>query len=188
MTEIEKNLKKMADEIPVPEKLSPDQIEKKLKNNRKKPHRYVRGVCVAAAAVIVVGAGVMMWQNQKMSPQKQQTTAEQYQNTTPPQDTAEEHKTYEEIRKSIDDYLTEKEEITVLDGDMAYSSATEAYSSATEDTSQTKTSGNSVNDYTKTNIQVEGIDEADMVKTDGKYIYSYYRDAVSSTISIVKAE
>lgn len=31
MTEIEKNLKKMADEIPVPEKLSPDQIEKKLK-------------------------------------------------------------------------------------------------------------------------------------------------------------
>ena len=71
MTEIEKNLKKMADEIPVPEKLLPDQIEKKLKNNRKKPHRYVRGVCVAAAAVIVVGAGVMMWQNQKMSPQKQ---------------------------------------------------------------------------------------------------------------------
>lgn len=27
------------------------------------------------------------------------------------------------------------------------------------------------NDYSKTNIQVEGIDEADTVKTDGKYIY-----------------
>lgn len=190
MTEIEKNLKKMADEIPVPEKLSPDQIEKKLKNNRKKPHRYVRGVCAAAAAVIVVGAGVMMWQNQQnpktiLLPIKK----EQTENSADQQvKIAEEHKTYEEIRKSIDDYLTEKEEITVLDGDMAYSSATEAYSSATEDTSQTKTSGNSVNDYTKTNIQVEGIDEADMVKTDGKYIYSYYQDAVSSTISIVKAE
>ena len=69
----------MADEIPVPEKLSPDRIEKKIKNNRKKPHRYVRGVCVAAAAVIVVGAGVMMWQNQKMSPQKQRR---QQQNST----------------------------------------------------------------------------------------------------------
>lgn len=190
MTEIEKNLKKMADEIPVPEKLSPEQIEKKLKNSRKKPHRYVRGVCAAAAAVIVVGAGVMMWQNQQnpktiLLPIKK----EQTENSADQQvKIAEEHKTYEEIRKSIDDYLTEKEEITVLDGDMAYSSATEAYSSATEDTSQTKTSGNSVNDYTKTNIQVEGIDEADMVKTDGKYIYSYYRDAVSSTISIVKAE
>lgn len=192
MTEIEKNLKKMADEIPVPEKLSPDQIEKKLKNNRKKPHRYVRGICAAAAAVIVVGAGVMMWQNQQQNPKtifKPERVADQSENSTDQQaKITEEHKTYEEIRKSIDDYLTEKEEITVLDGDMAYSSATEAYSSATEDTSQAKTSGNSVNDYTKTNIQVEGIDEADMVKTDGKYIYSYYRDAVSSTISIVKAE
>ena len=199
MTEIEKNLKKMADEIPVPEKLSPDQIEKKLKNNRKKPHRYVRGICAAAAAVIVVGAGVMMWQNQQQNPKtilEPEKVADQSENSTDQQaKITEEHKTYEEIRKSIDDYLTEKEEITVLDGDMAYSSATEAYSSATEayssateDTSQTKTSGNSVNDYTKTNIQVEGIDEADMVKTDGKYIYSYYRDAVSSTISIVKAE
>lgn len=192
MTEIEKNLKKMADEIPVPEKLSPDQIEKKLKNNRKKPHRYVRGICAAAAAVIVVGAGVMMWQNQQQNPKtilEPERVADQSENSTDQQaKITEEHKTYEEIRKSIDDYLTEKEEITVLDGDMAYSSATEDYSSATEDTSQTKTSGNSVNDYTKTNIQVEGIDEADMVKTDGKYIYSYYRDAVSSTISIVKAE
>ncbi|MGC9345984.1 MAG: beta-propeller domain-containing protein, partial [Candidatus Bathyarchaeales archaeon] len=27
------------------------------------------------------------------------------------------------------------------------------------------------NDYSKTNIQVEGVDEADIVKTDGEYIY-----------------
>ncbi len=183
MTEIEKNLKKMADEIPVPESLSPDQIEKKLRTNRKRPHRYVRGVCAAAAAVIVVGAGIMLWQNQKMSPQKQQTVAEQYQNTAPLQDTTEEHKTYEEIRKSIDDYLTEngKERITMMENDIAYSSGA-------EDTSQAKTSESRVNEYTRTNNQVEGIEEADIVKTDGTYIYSSYQDAVSSTISIVKAE
>lgn len=183
MTEIEKNLKKMADEIPVPERLSPDQIEKKLRANRKKPRRYMRRVCVAAAAVIVVGVGVMMWQNQKMSLQKQQTAAEQYQNITSLQDTAEEHKTYEEIRQSIDDYLTEKgkERITMMENDIAYSSGV-------EDTSQAKTSENSVNEYTRTNNQVEEIEEADIVKTDGTYIYSYYQDAVSGTISIVKAD
>ena len=27
-------------------------------------------------------------------------------------------------------------------------------------------------DYSKTNIQVEGVDEADIIKTDGDYIYS----------------
>ena len=185
MTEIEKNLKKMADEIPVPEGVAPDQIETKLRNNRKRPRRYVRGVCAAAAAVIVVGTGIMLWQNQQnpktiYEPIKKEQTEN---NADQQAKTTEEHKTYEEIRKSIDDYLTEKgkERITMMENDIEYLSGA-------EDTSQAKASGNSVNDYTKTNIQVEGIDEADMVKTDGKYIYSYYRDAVSSTISIVKAE
>ena len=32
--------------------------------------------------------------------------------------------------------------------------------------------GKSTKDYSKTNIQVEGVDEADIIKTDGDYIYS----------------
>lgn len=35
-----------------------------------------------------------------------------------------------------------------------------------------ETSGTSTKDYSKTNVQVEGVDEADIVKTDGDYIYS----------------
>ncbi|MEM3630478.1 MAG: beta-propeller domain-containing protein [Nitrososphaerota archaeon] len=34
------------------------------------------------------------------------------------------------------------------------------------------------NDYSKTNVQVEGIDEADIVKTDGKYIYIVSRGKI----------
>ena len=187
MTEIEKNLKKMADEIPVPEGVAPDQIETKFRNNRTRPRRYVRGICAAVAAVIVVGAGVMMWRNQQQNPKtilEPEKVVDQSENNADQQaKTTEEHKTYEEIRKSIDDYLTEKgkERISMMENDIEYLSGT-------EDTSQAKTSKSSVNEYTRTNNQVEGIDEADMVKTDGKYIYSYYQDAVSSTISIVKAE
>lgn len=33
-------------------------------------------------------------------------------------------------------------------------------------------------DYTETNTQVEGVDEADIVKTDGKYIYALYSNEV----------
>lgn len=187
MTEIEKNLKKMADEIPVPESLSPDQIEKKLRTNRKRPHRYVRGVCAAAAAVMVVGAGIMLWQNQQnpktiLLPIKK--VADQTENSADQQaKTGEEHKTYEEIRKSIDEYLTgrEKERSVAMENDISYASGA-------EESSPTQKDIGSVDDYTKTNVQVEGIDEADMVKTDGKYIYSYYRDAVSSVITIVKAD
>jgi inhibitor of cysteine peptidase len=38
--------------------------------------------------------------------------------------------------------------------------------------------GGTSNDYSSTNIQVEGVDEADMVKTDGKYIYYVKRTQV----------
>ena len=36
-------------------------------------------------------------------------------------------------------------------------------------------------DYSKTNIQVEGVDEADIIKTDGNYIYSMSEDKVLIT-------
>jgi inhibitor of cysteine peptidase len=39
------------------------------------------------------------------------------------------------------------------------------------------------NDYSKTNIQVEGVDEADIVKTDGEYIYI----VSGNNVTIVKA-
>jgi len=35
--------------------------------------------------------------------------------------------------------------------------------------------------YSNTNVQVQGVDEADIVKTDGKYIYSFYRSRLVIT-------
>lgn len=46
-------------------------------------------------------------------------------------------------------------------------------------------------DYSETNVQVQGVDEADIVKTDGKYIYilknEYKKDGITldSVIKIV---
>jgi len=42
---------------------------------------------------------------------------------------------------------------------------------AESDSSGSKTSGEGSVDYSKTNVQVEGVDEPDIVKTDGTYIY-----------------
>ena len=46
--------------------------------------------------------------------------------------------------------------------------------------SSTKTT-TSTTDYSKTNIQVENVDEADIVKTDGKYLYSVVDDKIAIT-------
>ncbi len=42
-------------------------------------------------------------------------------------------------------------------------------------------------DYSSTNIQVSGVDEADIVKTDGKYIYTISNDYTNYGINIVDA-
>jgi inhibitor of cysteine peptidase len=50
----------------------------------------------------------------------------------------------------------------------------------------------SSNSYSTTNIQVEGVDEADIVKTDGEYIYvatnNNYQSASQNNVYIVKAD
>jgi inhibitor of cysteine peptidase len=50
----------------------------------------------------------------------------------------------------------------------------------------------SINSYSTTNIQVEGVDEADIVKTDGKYIYiatnNNFQSASQNNVYIVKAD
>ena len=47
----------------------------------------------------------------------------------------------------------------------------ETIARATTNAEDAETNTEGTNDYSKTNTQVEGVDEADIVKTDGKYIY-----------------
>lgn len=37
--------------------------------------------------------------------------------------------------------------------------------------------------YSNTNVQVQGVDEADIVKTDGKYIYAFYKNKLVITLA-----
>lgn len=50
-------------------------------------------------------------------------------------------------------------------------------------TTESKAANQAADDYSSTNIQVEGVDEADVIKNDGKYIYL----VKGSTIRIVEA-
>ncbi|MCA9497052.1 MAG: beta-propeller domain-containing protein [Nanoarchaeota archaeon] len=44
-------------------------------------------------------------------------------------------------------------------------------------------SGGSSSDYSKTNVQVEGVDEADIVKNDGKYIYTLSQNKLVTVLA-----
>ncbi|MFH0970145.1 MAG: beta-propeller domain-containing protein [Candidatus Diapherotrites archaeon] len=49
--------------------------------------------------------------------------------------------------------------------------------SVAENTAPSATAGGGM-DYSTTNVQVEGVDEADIVKTDGEYIYTLYKKSI----------
>ncbi|SKA81607.1 Secreted protein containing C-terminal beta-propeller domain [Caloramator quimbayensis] len=53
----------------------------------------------------------------------------------------------------------------------------------TQDSSASLEVSSSNNDYSKTNVQVEGVDEGDIIKTDGNFIY----EASNNKVYIVKA-
>ncbi len=61
------------------------------------------------------------------------------------------------------------------------SNATEKADGIQNSSTTTSTSSSSENDYSTTNIQVENVDEADITKTDGKYIYSISENNVIIT-------
>lgn len=74
-------------------------------------------------------------------------------------------KNIEELEKIIKDASS---------NDRYYNSALEesvVINDATTTTESTKEESNSSTDFSKTNVQHENVDEADIVKTDGKYIY-----------------
>ncbi|PKP58095.1 MAG: hypothetical protein CVT88_07920, partial [Candidatus Altiarchaeales archaeon HGW-Altiarchaeales-1] len=68
---------------------------------------------------------------------------------------------------------TTNESGDVFDGMMATKNAfvQESAPSGTSGTTSDPGAGSSTSEFSQTNIQVKGVDEADIVKNDGKYIY-----------------
>lgn len=77
----------------------------------------------------------------------------------------------------VDDYINSGTMKDIVDGIVTDSIA----SSTQESSTSSSLGGSSEKDYSTTNIQVENVDEADITKTDGDYIYSISEDNVVIT-------
>jgi len=82
---------------------------------------------------------------------------------------------YENLKKLLEKELQQQR--TMFKTSVAMEAAPVAAQAAND-------AGASVAEYSTTNVQVQGVDEADVVKTDGKYIYQ----ATSNEIRIVQAD
>ncbi len=91
-----------------------------------------------------------------------------------------EAKSYDDIYKKLKTIKVQAGYDTEEARDNGISMYAKEYSAVADDVAAT---GSATPDYSDTTVQVEGVDEADIVKTDGKYIYILSDD----TVRIVKA-
>lgn len=205
----EEKLKQLSEKIPVPESLKPEHIEKKLTEHKKTQKNLFakkmanRIALTAACLLLFLAAGNYFLASEKFSFFSNRT--EQSSNTTPDNLTAEGQKssfTYEDVRKRIANHIVDTRS-TAFDDMTDYAEYEENYSGEktkgkvfsgsgapgqTNGTASQNDFAKSSSDYSDTNRQVEGVDEGDIVKTDGKFIYVCSDSAFGSSIRIYEAD
>ena len=178
--DIKDTIRMAADEIPVPDSLTPGEIEKKVKDHPQKHPRILfmnRRVLMAAASFLllaVVGFGVLPKMTALFQGDSDEiVVTEEY--VTETKESKSMPEDYEELCKHIKNRNQSRYYESFGSGggaaaDVAESSASEnSLSDSIEygaSSSQTDTS------YSETDLQVKGIMEADIVKTDGSNIYA----------------
>lgn len=151
-------------EIPVPDSLHPEQVEKMLgekAHKKKKAWWKQKRVYGSIAAVLVLAVGIGTYSlsqknNQAYVFHKDVTAAENY----------------KEIYDTIYRFQREAEKASAGARVALYAETAQQESTAESAVADTaSTSGNNGSNASDTNVRTEGVGEADIVKTDGTYLY-----------------
>lgn len=143
------------DELELPENLTPSAIEDSLSGVKRKSNKGIVSACATLTAVCLTVGTVFSVQN--------------FNRKTNPYDNV--FAKVEAVKKANEPSLLEGL-YSFVKGEYAEYRAEIMEDSVYTSGSLTLDDGSGMSDYTGTNIQVDGVDEADFVKTDGRYIYS----------------
>ena len=208
--EILDKIKQSTKKTPVPESLAPDQIIKMLEEHNStqasghipKKHGFsrghrMRGGLIAAALVLVVGIGAHIRQQNLSSDSATSSTKGSSSIGTSSgklasSNTLETATDYDEVYTYLQSYQDELDSSSVTgstDGGIVMYSTKTADNGARTDSSSSSSDSSTASaravdtSFSDTNVRTESVDEADIVKTDGSYLYTL--KANSQEISIV---
>ena len=175
-------IRKATDDVEVPDRLKPERMQEVLEGKKPKKRLQIYQIGLLAAACLAVVSGILLWMSskedlavginrsrnggkEKISDNKQIASAESYEQI------------YDYIKEYQDRMEIQERSSTTYDiGSMEMESS--------EDSAAT--SGRYSGDYSQTNVRQEGVDEGDIVKTDGRYLYVVEDNG--QTVDIVKAD
>lgn len=198
-------IKKSAEQTNTPDSLMPEQVTKQLRHTnstRSFKHFSFRRIASAAAVLLLCGvlSGVA-WNMNRLKPDAEISESNSFretENTSPsdsvsptespsPTDSKQDAgtlytvaKSYEQIYDVLENSAQSYRFSMQKEADLYMESAVAEDS---VDGGFTNTAGKieSKQAYSKTNLQTEGIDESDFVKTDGKYIYTVSEQEIKIT-------
>lgn len=160
------------------DRLDPTSIENSLSNVRRKSNKGVATLCISLGIVClsVIGVGLSTFTHPTLPIKTKTSQVENYDDI---------YNVVKSVKKANKDTILEKIEDNVF-GNYKYDTLVNSESIATndfamaDDVSANLTTG-ATPEHSETNIQVNGVDEADVVKTDGEYIYSVYDNEIIIT-------
>ncbi len=178
-----RKLKGKTDDIKIPDSVKPEQVEKLLKEKQKKKINPFRIKALAAACLVLV-AGIAVYKNSTIGGQPGIANIEEKKVEISEGKTVVSAADYDEVYGYIERYKEEQEEkmrsyeegtakFSAMDGAGTMEIAQEARSTEAEASMAENDSGATAaaGGYSETNVRQEGVDEGDVVKTDGTYLY-----------------
>ena len=176
---IRNKLKPLDEKVTPPDELSAENITTLVSNKEQKKNKKGKIIAIktisSVAAAIIIAIGIGTFVNRPQNPAVNQTPIAIEPNNAPQN---------ANTKQTIIDYFTTlkeqyKNNIYNSYGNIIYESAvdgTVAVPGATKDDVATDTNssatGTNSSSHGTTNVQVQGIDEDDIIKNDGKYIYT----------------
>lgn len=163
-------IRKGAEEIEVPDRLKPDQIRELLENRKQKKRFPISRIGVLAAACVVVVSGILLWTDQRMGQKNGDTgqNADSQISVSKELAMAESYDQIYQYVKSYQDSMMTREAVTY---DLGITEEASLDSSVSANGFGMKQEYGNSGDYSQTNVRQEGVDEGDIVKTDGTYLY-----------------
>lgn len=182
-------LKEEGEQLEIPERLLPEKIEKELKKQKtiRKSYSKIFAGLVAAACV-----GVVIWSGYpKMTQETPQLVAER-RSVEPDISIPEtvEAEVEPDNYGSIYTLLTEAEKRKIYDISMVKQLAEDGMEMPKGEVAGKNDSSTAAADYSETNVRTAGVDEGDILKTDGAWLYALMtsKDGEKKELHILKPE
>ena len=180
-------IRKSADSCEIPESLKPENLDLEKKGNLRNIYSrepWKKAAAAAAVLALAVLAGFLAVNfkgNQGEQLSASFETAKKMEETAGSAGKEEGAQTleelyipaedYDEICKKLQNSLSNARSENLLESETAMGDMAAAEEAAASEAADSGSTVSYAGDYSQTNVQTEGVDEGDVVKTDGRYLY-----------------